>query len=108
MTDRDRAAHLDVLGHLKAARRRLVPLVAEARAWDGAAGAAMLAATMADRTGRSWRPASVQLQAARVTLADALALLVRVDLRLGEHQAALQAIDEQLAQVADAPVVEVA
>ena len=88
---RERAAHPAVIAHLKAARRRLVPLVAEARGWDGAAGAAMLAAMRADRTGRSWGAASVQLQAARATLADCLALLVRVDLRLAEHERAARA-----------------
>ena len=97
---RERSAHLDTIGHLKAARRRLVPLVAEARAWDSAAGAAMLAAMRQDRTARSWGPATTALEAARATLADASALLVRVDLRLAEHQTAVQAIDDELSRAA--------
>ena len=105
---RDRAAHQDVIARLQAARRRLVPLVAEVRAWHTAAQAAMVATMRADRTGRSWGPAALSLDVAQAAGSDYVPLLIRVDVRIAEHRRAVQAIDGQLAEPAPGPTLPAA
>ena len=106
---RDRAAHLDAIARLQATRRRLVPLVAEVRAWHTAAQAVMVATMRADRPpGPDWARASRSLDAATAALADVAPVLLRIDVRLAEHRRAVQAIDEQLAELTSEHAQEVA
>ena len=105
---RDRAAHLDVIARLHAARRRLVPLVAQVRAWHTAAQAVMVATMRADRTGRSWGLAARSLDAATAALTDVAPVLLRIDVRIAEQRRAVQAIDEQLAELTGEHAQEVA
>ena len=106
---RDRAAHLDVIARLQASRRRLVPLIAETRLWHTTAQVVMVATMRADRPpGPAWARASRSLDAATAALADIAPVLLPIDVRLAEQRRAVQAIDGQLAELADSRAREVA